>query len=195
MRHNGIALEFLAMVADERKGRTRVAAAIRALNFIRGILGIPSLSDDPRTALLQEGVLRSFPHKPKGAVPFPQLAVVAIASKWGRVKVWWKRSTALAIFLAFVALLRGSGLLCIPRKGVTWVTTSTELTNPRRVPRDHTGALLLITKRKTRQKEHSWAPVSAGKATQLLASHVRWLRSLSPRPRFLFPARQRTFVQ
>ena len=34
-RHNGLALEFLVRVADEGKGRTRVAAAIRALNFVR----------------------------------------------------------------------------------------------------------------------------------------------------------------
>ena len=55
--------EFLALVANERKGRTRVAAAIRAMNFIRRLLGIRPISEDPRTTLLQEGVLRTFPHK------------------------------------------------------------------------------------------------------------------------------------
>ena len=35
IRHNGLALDFLARIADEGRGRTRVAAAIRALNFIR----------------------------------------------------------------------------------------------------------------------------------------------------------------
>ena len=194
MRHNGLALEFLAMVADERKGRTRVAAAIRALNFIRRLLGITSLSDDPRTSLLQEGVLRSFPHRPIGAIPFPPLAVAAIASAWGNSKVWWKRMTALAIFVAFVTLLRGSGLLCIPRRGVTWVSGDGEATDPAVIPRGHTGALLLVPKRKQRQKSHSWVPLRAGKVTAMLARHASWLRSRSPRPRFLFPARRRRYV-
>ena len=193
MWHNGLALEFLALVADERKGRTRVAAAIRALNFIRQLLGIQPLSADPRTALIQEGVLRSFPHKPKGTAPFPPIAVTAIASVWGKSSRWWERQVALAIYVAFIALLRGSGLRCIPRQGVTWVAGGTETTNPRKIPRKHSGAILLVTKRKGRQKSHSWVPLRAGKVTKLLAAHVSWLRSLSPRPRFLFPARQSCF--
>ena len=83
VRHNGLALEFCAQVADEAKGRTRVGAAIRAINFVRNFLGVQPLSDDPRVKLLQEGVLRSDPHLPKGAPPFPPPAVIAIVSRWG----------------------------------------------------------------------------------------------------------------
>ena len=145
MQCNATALDFLAMVAEEGKGRTRVAAAARAIEFVRRILSIPPLADDPRTRLLREGVLRYTPHKPKGASPFPAVAVVAIAYAWGSHKDWWRRSAALAIYLAFIALLRGAGLLGIPRKGVTWVTASGEHTDPTFIPRSHKGALLLLS--------------------------------------------------
>ena len=193
VRHNGLTLEFLAMIADENKGRTRVGAAVRAINFIRELLGIRSISEDPRTRLLMEGVLRFHPHVPKGAPPFPPAGVIAIISAWGRSRSWWKRMVATAVGIAFLTLLRGAGLRATPRKGVTWIVNDDEVTNPRRVPADHSGALLLVTRRKTRQKSHSWAPLRAGKVSRLLASHVSWLRQLKARSRFLFPARQRRF--
>ena len=195
MAHNGIALEFLAMVADERRGRTRAAAALRAINFVRSFLGLPRLSDDPRAALLIRGVARYNPHKPKGAVPFPVVAIIAIVQAWGSSPLWWRRMVALAIFLAFVALLRGKGLLCIPRRGVTWLTGLSEVTNPRRAPKHHSGALLLVPKRKTKQARHSFVTVKAGKVTKLLARHVNWLRARRQRPRFLFPARKRKYFK
>ena len=195
MRHNGLALEFVATIADEKKGRTRVAAAIRALNFVRNFLGITPISDDPRTQLLQEGVLRANPHLPRGAPPFPPPAVVAIASRWGRSRVWWKRMVATFVFVDFLTLLRGAGLRAVPRRGVTWLVGQKEMTNPRVIPPHHSGALMLVTKRKTRQKAHSWAPLRRGKASLLLADHLTWMRSLQVRPRFLFPARKRSFVR
>ena len=193
MQCDATALDFLAMIADEDNGRTRVAAAARAIEFVRRILGIRPLADDPRTKLLREGVLRYRPHKPKGALPFPVIAVVAIANEWGRHKNWWRRSAALAIYIAFVALLRGAGLLGIPRDGVTWITSEGEATNPRTIPRKHKGVMLLLPSRKTKQKSWSWTTVRAGVVTRLLASHVRWLRSRKSPPRFLFPARRPGF--
>ena len=193
MKHNGIALEFLAMVADENKGRTRAAAALRAINFIRALLGIPRLSDDPRAGLLIRGVARYNPHKPKGAVPFPVIAIVAIVQAWGGSPKWWRRMTALAIFVAFVALLRGKGLLGIPSRGVTWLSGFRETTDPAKLPKRHTGAMLLVPQRKTRMTGHSYATLKAGKVTRLLARHVRWLRALPRPPRFLFPARKKTW--
>ena len=103
--------------------------------------------------------------------------------------------TALAIFLSFVALLRGKGLLCIPRRGVTWLTGLSEVTNPKRVPKRHSGAILLVPKRKTRQTQHSFVTVKAGKVTEMLGRHVGWLRKCQPRPRFLFPARRRKYAR
>ena len=193
MRCNATALDFLAMVAEENKGRTRVAAASRAIEFVRRVLTIPPLSDDPRTKLLKEGVLRYSPHKPKGALPFPVIAVLAIAHAWGRHKNWWRRSAALAIYLAFVALLRGAGLLGVPREGVTWLTDNGEATNPTAIPRKHKGVLLLLPTRKTKQKTWSFTTVRAGMVTRLLATHLRWLRSRRSPPRFLFPARRPGF--
>lgn len=49
---NDIALKFLAATADENKGRTRVAAALRATNFVRKLIGAAPLSDDPRIPML-----------------------------------------------------------------------------------------------------------------------------------------------
>ena len=104
--------------------------------------------------------------------------------------------TATAIMSGFLTLLRGAGLRATPRRGVTWLVGDSEVTNPSSVPDNHTGALLLVTQRKTRQKSHSWAPMRRGRATELLASHVTWLRHQArPRPKFLFPARQRKFVK
>ena len=189
MASNSVALEFLAMVADEQKGHTRSAAALRGINFARSLLGIPSLLLDPRTPLLLKGVLKFFGKNPKGARPFPEIAVVAIAQAWGRAKEWWKRMTALAIFLGFVSLLRGAGLLGSYRRGITWLIGQWEVTNPKRPPKRHSGVLLLVPVRKTRQIFHTWVTVKGGHVTRMLARHVRWLRRQRPRPKFLFPAR------
>ena len=101
---------------------------------------------------------------------------------------------AVAVSSGFLTLLRGAGLRSTPRRGVTWLVGESEVTNPRSIPANHTGALLLITKRKTRQKSHSWAPLRRGRASELLAAHLSWLRGLQVRPRFLFPARQRRHI-
>ena len=191
MASNSVALEFLGMVADEQKGHTRPAAALRGINFARSLLGIPSLLLDPRTPLLLKGVLKYFGKNPKGARPFPDLAVIAIAQAWGRAKEWWKRMAALAIFLGFVSLLRGAGLLGTYRRGVTWLVGERELTNPRAPPKRHSGVLLLVPVRKTRQLQHTWVTIKGGHVTRMLARHLRWLRKQKPRPIFLFPARAR----
>ena len=52
--------------------------------------------------------------------------------------------------------------------------------------------MLLVPVRKTRQLTHTWVTVKGGHVTRMLARHVRWLRSLSPRPKHLFPARKRS---
>ena len=191
MASNGVALEFLGMVADEQKGHTRPAAALRGINFARSLLGIPSLLLDPRTPLLLKGVLKYFGKNPKGARPFPDIAVIAIAQAWGRAKEWWKRMVALAIFLGFVSLLRGAGLLGTYRRGVTWLVGEHEVTNPRSPPKRHSGILLLVPVRKTRQVQYTWVTVKGGHVTRMLARHVRWLRKQKPRPKYMFPARAR----
>ena len=61
---NDLALQFQACVTDEDKDRTRVGAALRAVNFIRRLIGVPALSDDPRVALFREGVICLQPHVP-----------------------------------------------------------------------------------------------------------------------------------
>ena len=129
MANNGLALEFLSMVADERKGHTRPTAALRGINMTRSLLGLPSLMMDPRTKLLLKGVSKMYGKNPKGARPFPHIAVVAIAQAWGKHKQWWKRATALTIFLGFVSLLRGAGMLAIRTDGLTWLVGKKEITN------------------------------------------------------------------
>lgn len=171
-----VCLEFLAEVAGQHKGRTRVVAAARALDFVRAVFGWSLLKGDPRTALLKRGALRLQPHKPRGASPFPAVAMAAIASKWGRSSTWWKRMVATIVVIAFVDLLRGAGILSIPRKGVTWVVHHREYLNPPFVPANHTGALLLIPFRKSSQSQPEWVPIKRGLATSLLSRYMRWRR-------------------
>ena len=193
MRNNGLALDFLAAVARQRRGRTCVQAAVRALDFIRPILGIPPIKGDPRIALFLAGVQRSNPHVPKGARPFPAVMVLAIASAWLPSRVWWKRMVACMVLVSFLALIRGAGIRTVPSAGVTWVWGIREFCNPVTIPSKHSGVILLIPKRKSSQSTPSWVPLRAGKATVALAQHVRWLRTGAPGNKFLFPARTPCF--
>ena len=175
-------------------GRTCVQAAVRALDFIRPILGITPIKGDPRIALFLAGVQRSNPHGPKGARPFPAVMVVAIASAWLPSRVWWKRMVACMILTSFLALIRGAGIRTVPNAGVTWVWGIQEFCNPTTIPSKHySGVILLILKRNSSQSTPSWVPLRAGKATVTLAQQVRWLRAKAPGNRFLFPARAPCF--
>ena len=187
---NDIALKFLAHVADEDKGRTRVAAALRAVNFIRKLIGLPCLSEDPRVPLLKEGVLRLHPHAPTGAVPFPVKLLVAVAMRWGASSTWWKRMVAAIMVSAFMALLRAAGILTVPNGTVTWVCGLDESRRPPNPRQQVSGALLLIPTRKSSQTTPSWVPLRAGIATSVLAAHARWRVAHARTNPFLFPSRR-----
>ena len=193
MADNGVALDFLAQVAAENKGNSRVSAAIRAIDFIRPILGIPDLKLDPRCSLLVTGVRRLNPKVPHQARPIPAIMVMAIAGSWSSSRAWWKRMVALMVLASFLAVVRGAGILCVPLRGVTWVRGLREYHDPVSLPPSHTGVMLLLTKRKTRQCTPSWVPLRAGKVTQMLAKHVLWRREGNPQGDFLFPARRASF--
>ena len=190
---NTLALEFLALVADEDKGRTRVDAACRAIEFLRKLIAVPALADDPRTAFLKRGVKRLNPHTPKGALAMPGVILVAIVASWGRSGTWWKRMVALILLSVFLGMLRMTAALGIPIGTVTWVNGFKELTNPRQLPTPHTGVLLMLPVRKTRQTQPSWVPLAAGKVTDMLSSHIVWMRTNAPSNTFLFPARKQAF--
>ena len=189
-QNNDLALSFLASVADENSGRTRIASAIRAINFVRGILGVDALSTDPRISLLKEGILRSNPHAPKGAMPIHPIMVLAIARTWGNSSVWWMRMTALLMLASFLSLLRAAGFLTAPRASVTWVLGQREVTNPSSIPAVHDGVLLLIPSRKSSQTAPSWVPLRGGRVTQLLKDHLHWCKRTRLSNPFLFPARK-----
>ena len=193
MRDNGLALDFLAAVARQQRGRTCVPAAIRAIDFIRPVLGIAPVKDDPRVQLLVSGVQRSIPHVPKGARPFPAMMVVAVASAWSSSRRWWKRMITCMLLVSFLALVRGAGIRTVPSAGVTWIRGMQEFCNPTTLPARHSGVILLIPKRKSSQATPSWVPLRACKATVVLARHVRWLRARAPENKFLFPARSPFF--
>ena len=193
MRDNGLALDFLAAVARQQRGRTCVPAAIRAIDFIRPVLGIAPVKDDPRVQLLVSGVQRSIPHVPKGARPFPAMMVVAVASAWSSSRRWWKRMITCMLLVSFLALVRGAGIRTVPSAGVTWIRGMQEFCNPTTLPARHSGVILLIPKRKSSQATPSWVPLRACKATVMLARHVRWLRARAPENKFLFPARSPFF--
>ena len=193
MRNNGLALDFLSAVARQQRGRTCVPAAVRAIDFIRPILGIAPLKGDPRVSLFLAGVMRSNPHVPKGARPFPAVMVIAVAAAWSTSRQWWKRMVACMLLISFLALIRGAGIRAVPSAGVTWVRGMNELCNPVVLPARHTGVILLIPKRKSSQSTPSWVPLRAGKATIMLARHVLWLRRKAPSNKFLFPARSPVF--
>ena len=184
-------LAFLAFVADQKKGRTRVSAALRAINFVRRLLALRPLADDPRVTLLVEGVRRLQPHLPKGAIPLPVILLSAVADTWGASKVWWKRMVATILIIAFLSLMRGAGILTVPDGTVTWVYGLHESRTPPRPESACSGALVLIPARKTTQTAPSWVPIREGRATQLLAAHVRWRKSSKNRNKFLFPSRRR----
>ena len=116
--------------------------------------------------------------------------MIAIARVWGSSKLWWKRMVATAAFVSFVSLLRGSGVLSVPVNGLTWVVGLTELANPKRPPRRHSGVLLLVPKRKSKQDAPSWIPIRAGLVTKLVARHMRWRAGVVPQNAFLFPSRK-----
>ena len=190
---NDFALRFLAKVADQNKGRTRVTAAVRAIDFARRLLGVTPLGEDPRTPMLKRGVLRAFPHKPKGAVPLPAFMMMAIVCAWSRARQWWKRMTALVTILSFLALLRVAGTLAIPSNGIAWVSGLRERLNPRRIPLNPSGVLLLVPVRKTRQTQPSWVPLRSKRVNSLLRRHVLWHRRKARRNTFLFPSRRPKF--
>ena len=187
---NDVALRFLATVAEENRGRTRTAAAARAIDFLRKVIGVTPLADDPRTALLKQGVLRLFPHRPRGAVPLPAFLVMAIVSAWGKSRVWWKRMVACIAFAAFVTLLRAAGILSVPAHGVTWVVHLAEFLDPDKAPRVHSGVLLLVPRRKSKQTQPTWIPMRAGPVTKLLRAHYNWRKRHAATNAFLFPSRK-----
>ena len=189
--NNEIALDFLAAVADEDAGMMRPQAAVRAIDFIRKLLGVRELKADPRTRMLLEGVRRANPRLPVGALPFPPFMLAAVATRWGNSKCWWKRMVALMTLLAFLAMLRGAELVAVPRRGLCWVNGAVEVMDPEVTPRIHTGVLMLLPSRKSSQSQPSWAVVKACFATKLLRRHIAFLNVTVPGNRYLFPARKR----
>ena len=99
--------------------------------------------------------------------------------------------TATAMMVAFFSLLRGAGVLSIPATGLTWVVGLREIINPARPPPRHSGVLVLVPRRKSRQHTPSWIPLKAGLVTKLLAKHAKWRARKVNTSKFLFPARRR----
>ena len=100
---------------------------------------------------------------------------------------------ATVLMLAFRALLRAAGVLSVPFKGVSWVVGLDEFLDPPVIPRRHSGALLLVPARKTKQHQPSWVPINNKRATRLLAKHIRWRRRHARKNRFLFPSHKVRF--
>ena len=144
--------------------------------------------------MLKQGVLRSIPHKPRGALPLPAFMLMAVVAAWGSRSEWWKRMIALIALLAFLALLRANGILAVPLRGNTWVVGTQEFVNPAFPPRRHSGVLLLVPSRKSKQHQPSWIPFRAGRATRLLRRFLRWRRSHARRNAFLFPSHKPYFA-
>ena len=188
---NTLALEFLTLVADWNKGRTTVPAAARAINFMRKFNSAAPLSDDPRMTMLKRAVMRANPSNPRGALPIHAMMVAAVATAWGSSSsCWWRRMVAFIMLAAFQTLLRGAGILVVPNHSITWVAGSTEFLNPSVPPRNYTGVLLLVPKRKTKQEAPSWIPLKRGLATEILRRHALWRgRGPATNP-FLFPSRK-----
>ena len=90
MGSNTAALDFLAAVHQEGKGRTRPGAASRAIDFLRCTLGLTPLSEDPRTSMLTKAALRATPHVPHGANRLPEVMIRAVADSW-RCSCWRRR--------------------------------------------------------------------------------------------------------
>ena len=190
LSNNNVVVEFLVNINYEKKSRTRVAAAARAINFARNLASIPPISNDRRVSLIMTGARRNMPMPAKGARGLPGIMLAAVVSAWGSDVVWWKRMIATMMFTAFSALLRGAEVVGLPRTGVTWVTGLEEVINPQVIPEAHDGVLLLLPSRKTVQSEPSWAPIRSGKASALIRKHVQWARGATPTNEFLFPSRR-----
>ena len=145
--------------------------------------------------MLREGVLRSAPHAPSGALPFPGVLLIAIMDAWEFSPRWWERMTAIILLISFISLLRGAGILTVPANTVTWILGLTESMTPPRPRTDYTGVLLLVPARKSRQSQPSWVPVKRGRSTDMLARFVRWRSRRAGNNKFLFPSRSRRFTK
>ena len=191
---NVIAVNFLASIAKEDRGRTRPTSAATAVDFLRRVAGLPPISDDPRVRCLKRGVLKSTPHTPKGARPFPEFFVHVVSEVWGSSDLWWQRMVALIIRIAFLTLLRGKGVLSIPSRGCCWIRGAVELMDPEVIPLlDHDGVLLVVPWRKTTQNQPSWVAMRRGRVTELLSHHLHFLRVHAPTNKHMFPARKAVF--
>ena len=140
--------------------------------------------------MLKQGVLRSIPHNPSGALPLACIMVLAIVKRWGNSRTWWKVMVASLIIIMFMSLLRGAGALSIPVDGVAWIFGLVESSVPPADQRGLSGCLLLVPSRKSKQTAPSWIPLRAGYATQVLSRFCSWRQRHVLDNTFLFPSRK-----
>ena len=190
MRSNVPALDFLAAVHHEGRGRSRPGAAARAIDFIRRTLGVPALAEDPRTSLITKAALRAAPHIPHGANRLPEVMVRAVSDTWGDSPIWWKRMVAHIMLAAVLTTLRTVEILSVPQQDVAWIIGLGETVNPRILPTNYEGARFVVPRSKVRQSTPHWVSMEKGRVTALLQQHLQFVRATVPQNFWLFPARK-----
>ena len=186
---DSIVLAFLARVTKDKPGTTTcVAAAKRAINFVRSLSGGPTLDKILSVRLLARAVRRSTARTVRQSPAFTVAFAQAIISAWGSSDVWWKRMVALMVAMALCIMARGAEVCSCLRQGLTWVRhDGTQIRSPSFVPTvvaGPTGAavasavkgfLVLLPSRKNRQSTPTWVPVISSTVIAMLARHISWL--------------------
>ena len=201
---DSVVLAFLARVTKDKPGTTTcVAAAKRAINFVRSLSGGPTLGKILGVRLLARAVRRSTARTVRQSPAFTIAFAQAVINTWGSCEVWWKRMVALMIAMALCIMARGAEVCSCLRQGLAWVRhDGTQVRSPSFVPNlieDQSGAvvagsvkgfLILLPSRKNRQSTPTWVPVISSTVMSMLARHIRWLDEIRGHADgCLFPAR------
>ena len=187
---NALARYFLAGVAAERKGRTRTAAARRALSLERGRLGAPTLNADLSIRDVVRAAVKASPTTPKQAQALHASDVDALVRHFRAKGSWYYDQLATIVAIGFYRLLRLGEVRLVLAAGMRFV-----LTNGLEVPAGDSepcaanvrAVLLHISWRKQHNAMDIWVPVSGPRSIAMLLRQRALARTSGAT--FLFPSR------
>ena len=195
--------QFIVLVANEKLGFSRPAAARRALSKERAKFGFPSLSEDQAISKLIRGVENSTPRTVRQSEGLDIRQVKKIVHGWGFNADWWLHQTATMIVVAFLCLfrlgelrtLREESIHVVFRDGLELPVTHVAL--PMSMGSVKT-LLLHIPWRKTHQSKDCWVVLACPRAIQMLVHQLFFRRSGRDQQQirtgslFVFPSRSRS---
>jgi hypothetical protein len=190
LRDNVLARYFLARVAAEHKGRTRPAAARRALSLERGRLGAPTLNEDLSIRDVVRAAVKAVPTTPKQAQALHASDVHALVRYFHSKGSWYYDQLATIVAIGFYRLLRLGELRLVAADGMRFVLTDgsevpagASEPNPKAVR----AVLLHVSWRKQHNAMDTWIPVSGTRSIAMLLRQRALVRESGAA--FLFPSR------